>query len=124
MAIKTRFGFLLEYVSDVDTAKSFYVDVLGLTVEREHPQFVQFRDPQGVGFAIASDESLSGSNEPEIYWVVDDAEAAFQELSQRADVVLPLQQKAFGKVFGLKDPAGRPCYLLEWARERPSRAVS
>jgi predicted enzyme related to lactoylglutathione lyase len=124
MAIKPRFGFVLEYVRDTQAAKSFYVDILGLTVERDHPQFVQFRDPQGVNYAIASDESMSGGNEPEIYWVVDDAEAAFQELSRRAEVVMPLRQLPYGKVFGLKDPAGRPCYLLEWAKDRPSQAVS
>lgn len=64
MAVTTRFGFALEYVSDIDAVKRFYVDVLGLEVDREHPTFVQF-----------------------------------------------------------KDPAGHPCYLVELARERPSRRV-
>ncbi len=51
-----KFGFILEYVSDIETAKSFYTDVLGFKVERYHPTFVQFEH-----FAIASDESLSGT---------------------------------------------------------------
>jgi hypothetical protein len=27
----------------------------------------------------------------------------------------------FGKVFGIKDPASQPRYLLEFGRDRPSR---
>lgn len=118
MTTKPRFGFALEYVTDIEAAKRFYVDVLGLDVERYHPAFVQFSS-----FAIASDESMTGTREPELYWLVDDAEAAFRELSQKAEVSLPLKQMPFGKVFGIKDPGGRPRFLLELARDRPSRPV-
>ena len=113
-----EFGFLLEYVTDVGPARRFYEEVLGLEAEREHPAFVQFGH-----FAIASDESLSGGREPEVYWLVEDAQAAFDELSQKAEVVQPLREMPFGKVFAVRDPAGRPLFLLEFARERPSRAV-
>lgn len=40
MTATPRFGFALEYVTDVEAVKRFYVDVLGLEVEREHPTFV------------------------------------------------------------------------------------
>jgi catechol 2,3-dioxygenase-like lactoylglutathione lyase family enzyme len=116
MSIKPRFGFALEYVPDVETAKRFYVDVLGLDVERSHPTFVQFGH-----FAIASDASMGGHGEPELYWLVDDATAAFNELSTTAEVSLPLKQMPFGKVFAIKDPAGRPRYLVELAKDRPSK---
>ncbi|HET8630782.1 MAG TPA: VOC family protein [Thermomicrobiales bacterium] len=123
MTATPRFGFALEYVSDVEAVKRFYVDVLGLAVEREHPTFVQFKDRAGANFAIASDESLGGRGELELYWLVDDAEVAFRELSGKAEVVVPLREMPFGKVFGINDPAGQPRYLLEFARERPSRPV-
>ncbi len=122
MTTKPRFGFALEYVSDIEAVKRFYVDVLGLDVEREHPAFVQLKDQAGARFAIASDESMGDSNE-ELYWLVDDAEAAFSELSKKAEVSLPLKQMPFGKVFAIKDPAGQPRYLLELAQNRPSRPV-
>jgi catechol 2,3-dioxygenase-like lactoylglutathione lyase family enzyme len=115
MPTNPRFAFALDYVKDVEVAKRFYVDVLGLEVERNHPTFVQFDR-----FAIASDESLGGKGESELYWVVDDAEIAFGDLSKRAEVVLPLQQKPFGKVFAVKDPDGRPRYVVEFAKSRPS----
>src|SRR5512135_2435913 len=116
---KPQFGFVLEYVTDVEAAKRFYVEVLGLEVERYHPVFVQFHN-----FAIASDESLSGTRERELYWLVEDAEAAFKALSPKAEVTLPLTQKPFGKVFGIKDPTGQPLFLIQLAQDRPSRPVS
>ena len=113
---KPKFGFVLEYVTDIEAAKRFYVEVLGLEVERDHPVFVQFNH-----FAIASDESMSVNRDTEVYWLVDDAEAAFNDLSQRAEVILPPKQMPFGKVFSIKDPAGQPVYLLEFSQNRPSQ---
>lgn len=123
MTSDPRFGFALEYVSDIEAAKRFYVEVLGLEVEREAPVFVQFKDKAGASFAVASDESMSGDRGLELYWLVDDAEAAFSELSQKAEVV-PIKQMPFGKVFAIKDPAGQLQYLLEFAQNRPSRPPS
>ncbi len=116
---KPKFGFFLEYVEDIEAAKRFYVEVLHLEVERAAPVFVQFNN-----FAIASDESMSGSRAPEVYWVVEDAEPAFAEFTQKAVVIQPVQQKPFGKVFGIKDPAGQPIYLVEFAKQRPSQQVT
>jgi predicted enzyme related to lactoylglutathione lyase len=113
-----RFGFIVEYVTDIEAAKRFYVEALGLEVERQSPVYVQFNH-----FALASDESLSGSREPEVYWLVDDVEAAFNAISPKAEVIVPLKQMPFGKVFGIKDPAGQPLYLLEFAQNRPSQPV-
>jgi hypothetical protein len=55
--------------------------------------------------------------------VVDDAEAALRDLSAKADVAMPLRQLPFGDVLAVKDPAGRPRYVLEWAAQRPSQTV-
>src|SRR5258707_943478 len=123
MTTQATFGFVLEYVTDIEAVKSFYIDVLCLEVERYHPVFVQFKDQAGVNYAIASDESLGGGRDPELYWLVDDAEAAFTELSRKAEVSMPLKQLPFGKVFGLRDPAGQPQYILQLAAERPSQVV-
>jgi catechol 2,3-dioxygenase-like lactoylglutathione lyase family enzyme len=118
MSSLVRFGFAVEYVKDIEAATRFYVDVLGLEVQRTHPSFVQFES-----FALASDESLSGTDETELYWLVDDADAAFSEMSQKAELSFSMRQLPFGKVFALKDPAGRALYVLELARSRPSTAV-
>ena len=121
MTTKARFGFALEYVTDIEPVKRFYVDVLGIEVQREAPSFVQFKDPGGANFAIANDESIGGTRETELYWLVDDAEAAFSDMSQKAKVSVPLRQLPFGKVFGILDPAGQPFYVVELAQNRPSQ---
>jgi catechol 2,3-dioxygenase-like lactoylglutathione lyase family enzyme len=119
-----QFGLAIQYVSDIEAAKRFYVDVLGLRVGREHPTFVQFKSDSGASFAIAGDEPLGGEAGIELYWLVDDAEAAFADLSRRCEISLPLSQLPYGKVFGVRDPEGHARYLLEFAAERPSHAVS
>jgi catechol 2,3-dioxygenase-like lactoylglutathione lyase family enzyme len=115
-----KFGFAVEYVSDIEAAKRFYEGVLGLEVERTHPTFVQFAH-----FAISSEKSLTGGRETELYWLVEDAEAALSELSKHVEITLPMKQMPFGKVFGIKGASagGEPRYLLELAANRPSKSV-
>ena len=124
MTDNIRFGFPLEYVPDLEAAKRFYVDVLGLEVTRTSPEFIQFKDKNGAAYAIAGDEPMDKGAKLELYWLVDDAESAFKEISVTAEVSLPLKQMPFGKVFGIKDPAGQSRYLIEFAKARPSQAVS
>jgi catechol 2,3-dioxygenase-like lactoylglutathione lyase family enzyme len=118
MSEKPRFGFIVEYVKNIEASKRFYVEVLGLRVEREHPTYVQFET-----FAIATDEPMGGEAEQEIYWLVNDADIAFSSLSLKAEVCLPIKQVPFGKVFGVRDPDGRPRYILELSKNRPSQEV-
>jgi hypothetical protein len=51
------------------------------------------------------------------------AERALGQLSRQTKVTMPLKQLPFGKVFGVKDPSGNTCYLLELAANRPSKTV-
>ena len=118
MINKVRFGFVLEYVKDIEAARRFYIEELGLEVQRYSPVFIQFNN-----FAIASDDSMSGNRDPEVYWLVGDVEAAFKDLFKKGEISLPLKQMPFGKVFGIKDPSGQPQYLLEFSKDRPSRPV-
>ena len=118
MSNLAKFGFVLEYVTDIEAARKFFVEVLGLEVQRVSPAYIQFEH-----FALASDESLSGKRDPEIYWLVEDAESAFQELSQKGQISVPMKQMPFGKVFGIQDPSGQTQLLLEFAKARPSQAV-
>jgi catechol 2,3-dioxygenase-like lactoylglutathione lyase family enzyme len=119
MSNTPRFGFIVEYVKDIEAAKRFYVDVMGLQIQRFHPTFVQFET-----FAIASDAPMGGEAEQELYWLVDDAQTAFNDLSSKAEISLSLQQVPFGKVFGIRDQDGRPRYILELARDRPSQSAT
>ena len=123
MTGKPRFAFALTYVTDLEAAGRFYVETLGLEVEREHPTFVQLKDQAGNAFALSNEQPL-GASDLELYWVVDDAETAARELSRTAEICLPLIAMPYGTVFGIRSPGGRPHYLVEFARNRPSRAVA
>ena len=108
------------YVKDIAASKRFHAEVLGLRVEREAPNFVQFEH-----FALATDERLTDGKAAELYWLVDDAEVALGEAREKgATIDPPLVAKPFGKVFGVRDPDGGTRLLVELARNRPSAAVS
>ncbi len=117
MASKPEFAFALEYVDDVEASKLFYTDTLGFEVERAAPDFVQFKQH----FAIATDEPMDGGTDIELYWTIDDVEAAFNALPKDADISLPLTEKPFGKVFGIRDTDGKPRYILQFSSKRPSQ---
>ena len=55
-------------------------------MERSYPTFIQFGT-----FAIASDESMTESRDPELYCLVDDAYTAVGDISPRAEITLPLK---------------------------------
>jgi len=117
------FGFALEYVQDVQQTKRFFTEVLGLKVDRDHPTFVQFSARNGAAYAIASDAPMDKGDAPELWWLVDDANAAFAQMSPRSEVSMPLRQMPFGTCFGIKHPAGQVHYVLELAPDRPSQPV-
>ncbi len=123
MSDNLRFGFILEYVPDIDEARRFFTSVMGLQIAREHPTFIQFSDNAGMSYAVSTDEPLGGTGAPEVYWVVDDVEESFARLSQAADVSMPLRKMPFGMVFAINDPNGQSHYFVQFARERPSRAM-
>jgi Lactoylglutathione lyase and related lyases len=108
MNTQPTFGFIVEYVSDLQAGRRFYEEVMGLRAVRTTPFFVEFGS-----FAIASDEPMRAGSTHETFWFVTDASRALDELSRVATIVLPLTVKPFGKVFGVSDAQGHPQYLLE-----------
>jgi predicted enzyme related to lactoylglutathione lyase len=118
MKTSPQFGFAVEYVKDIEAATRFYTDVMGLQVERAAPTYVQFEH-----FGITNEQRMAPGAGPEIYWLVDDAEAAFKEISGHGAIGTPLTQLPFGRLFTVQDPDGMPCYVLQLAEARPSAAV-
>jgi catechol 2,3-dioxygenase-like lactoylglutathione lyase family enzyme len=121
--VKAQFAFAIEYTQDIPTTKRFFTDVLGLQVDRDHPTFVQFKDAHGAAYAIASDAPMGTGDVPELWWMVDNAEAACAEMSKSAEIAMPIRELPFGKCFGIKNPNGQIHYLLEFAANRPSQQV-
>jgi predicted enzyme related to lactoylglutathione lyase len=104
-------------VTDVDRAKAFYVDKVGFVADHDHRvsdemRFVQLT-PRGSACSIALGqgivESAPGSVKG-LQLVVDDADAARKELSERGVQVSDVQDFPWGRFVFFADPDGN-----EWA---------
>ena len=100
-------------VSDVDRAKSFYVDQAGFHADHDHQvsdemRFVQLTPPGsacsiaiGTGVATTEPGSLQG-----LQLVVEDADAAHDELQSRGVAVSDVQDFPWGRFVFFQDPDG------------------
>ena len=100
-------------VSDPDRAKAFYTEQLGFNADHYHRvsdqlRFIQLTPPGsacsitfGVGISTSPPGSLQG-----LQLVVDDIEAAHQELSGRGVEVSDIQDFDWGRFVFFKDPDG------------------
>jgi predicted enzyme related to lactoylglutathione lyase len=100
-------------VSDVDRAKSFYVDKVGFNADHDHAvsdeiRFVQLTPPGsacsialGKGLTDAAPGSVQG-----MQMVVEDIEAARAELSGRGLDVGEVQDFPWGRFLFFSDPDG------------------
>jgi catechol 2,3-dioxygenase-like lactoylglutathione lyase family enzyme len=114
-------------VSDVDRAKSFYVDQVGFDADHDHTvseelRFVQLTPPGsacsitiGIGVTDATPGSVRG-----MQLVVADIEAAHAELAGRGVDVSEVQDYPWGRFVFFDDPDGN-----KWAVQQiPSRQSS
>ena len=100
-------------VSDVDRAKAFYVDQAGFNPDHDHTvsedvRFVQLTPPGsacsiaiGKGVTDAEPGSVKG-----LQLVVEDADAAYADLSSRGVEVSPVQDFPWGRFVFFQDPDG------------------
>jgi catechol 2,3-dioxygenase-like lactoylglutathione lyase family enzyme len=100
-------------VSDVDRAKSFYVDRVGFNADHDHVvseemRFIQLTPPGsacsiafGVGITDAEPGSVKG-----LQLVVDDVKEARAELVQRGVDVSEVQDFPWGSFVFFSDPDG------------------
>jgi catechol 2,3-dioxygenase-like lactoylglutathione lyase family enzyme len=117
MSNEPQFGFAIEYVKDIEAAKHFYVDVIGLHVERTFPTFVQFDH-----FAIAADQPLGGVEETELYWLVDNAESAYVRCRSRETSLCHCLSSPMAKSLASKVRPSGPVSCLSLPRiDRASR---
>jgi predicted enzyme related to lactoylglutathione lyase len=100
-------------VSDVDAAKAFYVDRVGFTLDHDHTvsddmRFVQLTPPgSACSIAIGKGivESAPGSVQG-LQLVVDDADAAREDLAKRGVEVSDVQDFPWGRFVFFQDPDG------------------
>ena len=113
MATEMRLELIAVPVSDVDRAKSFYVEKAGFNADHDHQvsdelRFVQLTPP-GSGCSIAltagAHEMKPGSIEG-LQLVVEDATAARAELLERDVEVSEVQEFPWGRFVFFSDPDG------------------
>lgn len=100
-------------VSDVDRAKSFYVDKIGFNADYDHTvsdeiRFVQLT-PRGSACSIALGRGLTDAEPGSVkgmQLVVDDANQARAELAERGVDVSDVQEFPWGSFVFFSDPDG------------------
>ena len=114
---ESRQDFRLELVilpvSDVDRAKAFYVDNVGFNADHDHTvsdevRFVQLTPP-GSACSIAFGKGLTDAEPGSVKGlqvVVDDADAAHDELAARGVEVTDVDETPWGRFVFFHDPDG------------------
>ena len=123
MATEMRLELVQVPVSDVDRAKSFYVEQAGFNDDHDHQvsdelRFVQLTPP-GSACSIAL---TTGAHEMEpgsidgIQLVIEDADAARAELVDRGVEVSEVQEFPWGRFVFFSDPDGNGWALQQIVR--------
>ncbi len=119
-----RLELVMVPVSDVDRAKAFYADQVGFVVDHDHRvsdtvRFVQLTPP-GSACSIAIGEGITDAvpgSVKGLQVVVDDADAAREHLVAHGVDAPPVEDLAWGRFTGFRDPDGN-----EWAvQQLPDR---
>jgi predicted enzyme related to lactoylglutathione lyase len=109
-------GFVVVYVRDMEKARAFYTDVLGMAVVEaiSSPTFVTLR-PSGGSLVALQDKAAAkfppGLEEQagsvELSFEVDDVDAAWKRWKEQGvELVSEPMDLPFGRYFMAKDPEG------------------
>jgi catechol 2,3-dioxygenase-like lactoylglutathione lyase family enzyme len=90
---------------DLDRARRFYADKLGLEPSEERPGGLLYRCASGV-FALFASEGASPGTFTQMGWEVDDIEAVVAELKERGVVFEEVDVPGLKTVDGIADIAG------------------
>ena len=125
MATEMRLELVQVPVSDIDRAKSFYVERVGFHDDHDHQvsdelRFVQLTPPGSacsIALTTGAHQMEPGSIEG-LQMVIDDADAARAELSERGVEVSEVQEFPWGRFVFFTDPDG-----TGWALQQIVRPV-
>lgn len=113
MAREMRIELIQVPVSDIDQAKSFYVEKVGFNADHDHQvneslRFVQLTPPGSncsIALTSGTHQMAPGSIEG-LQMVVDDAEASRKDLAHRGVQVSDIAEFPWGTFVFFKDPDG------------------
>lgn len=99
-------------VVDIEAARAFYTDVVGLKAAAQSPPGAVVFDTKPIPFAVRTPVIDLGDAEDlgrgiAIWFGCDDADALHDHLSQRGTtIVFPPKDGPFGRYFAFRDPFG------------------
>lgn len=102
-------------VADIEQARAFYGETLGLTLTAEGPGFFSVApfDGQGASLGVGVGE-LRGTGGAEVWWRVDDADAFHAALVARGvRITLEPTDRPFGRAVGFTDPEGNLLFAYQ-----------
>jgi catechol 2,3-dioxygenase-like lactoylglutathione lyase family enzyme len=122
---KMRFVNPIIFVRDIAVSKAFYTEIIGLTVEQDHGDFVLFSGHFGLhagaalirtiwGDDATADADSFGRRNLLLYFEDNDIDACFARLKDRVRLIHPLNRQASGQhVFRFYDPDGHAVEIGE-----------
>lgn len=106
--------FVVVNVPSVAAVRDFYAETLGFTVVTESPAFLQLRTAAGGGadYALSESADAKPGENPELWWLVDDADATYVELKGKGvGIASEPMDLPFGRAFAIHDPAGNTLHF-------------
>jgi predicted enzyme related to lactoylglutathione lyase len=97
------------HVADIEKAKSFYMDFLGLSTEGFDMGWVaRFTSPDGKGFVQLVSGDKTAPVEPVVSVLIDDVDDAYEDAQRRGyEIVHPLTTEPWGvRRFFVRAPDG------------------
>ena len=119
MLQSTQLTFVSVQVSDLETSRQFYTDVLSFRpADQSPPGAFVFADQSGASFAIRKPlVDLSATDRlgwgVALWFSVADLDSFRQQVDSRAELVQDIQQTPFGRTLVLADPDGYRLTFME-----------
>ncbi len=93
---------------DMERARRFFTEQLGLNTEDEMEGFAQFTTREGTLWAFMQAQPSAPEREVELYLRVDDVDEAYRAWKARGvEMVTEPHNESFGRTFAFRDPDGR-----------------
>ena len=114
-----KFVNSIAFVKDIDTAKAFYTEILGLKIVEDHGPFVLFEDhfalhqAHELAVTVWGDDCLPDTAQPQgrqnllLYFESEELEQLFARIKDQVKLIHPIRRQAWGQlVFRFYDPDG------------------
>lgn len=100
--------------ADIQRARSFYHDTLGLEPSEEHPGSLIYHPVQGTAFEIYETDDAGTVGTSQMGWFTDDLDSEMEQLRERGIVFEKLDVQGVKTVRGV---AGMPDAKAAWFRD-------